>query len=87
MKKFEGILICSDLDGTLLRADKSVSKENLEAIRYFQREGGRFTFITGRVPEAARKIYEAVRPNAAIGCFNGGGGGASRRVKPPQSSF
>jgi Cof subfamily protein (haloacid dehalogenase superfamily) len=73
MKKFEGILICSDLDGTLLRADKSVSDENLEAIRYFQREGGRFTFITGRVPEAARGIYETVRPNAAIGCFNGGG--------------
>lgn len=73
MKKFEGVLLCTDLDGTLLRADKSVSKENIEAIRHFQREGGRFTFVTGRVPTAARGIYDAVRPNAAIGCFNGGG--------------
>ncbi len=73
MKKFEGILLCTDLDGTLLRADKTVSPENLEAIRHFQKEGGRFTFITGRVPTTAQKIYDVVRPNAAIGCFNGGG--------------
>ncbi len=73
MKKFEGILLCTDLDGTLLRSDKSISKENLEAIDYFQSNGGRFTFVTGRVPTAARAVYEAVRPNAPIGCFNGGG--------------
>ena len=73
MKKFEGILICTDLDGTLLRADKSVSKENLEKIEYFKAEGGLFTFVSGRVPSAARKIYDTVHPNAPIGCFNGGG--------------
>lgn len=73
MKKFEGILLCTDLDGTLLRSDKSVSKENLEAIDYFKSNGGRFTFITGRVPTTAVHMYEKVRPNAAIGCFNGGG--------------
>ena len=73
MKKFEGILLCTDLDGTLLRADKSISKKNLEAIDYFKSNGGRFTFITGRVPKAAQAVYEAVRPNAPIGCFNGGG--------------
>lgn len=73
MKKFEGILICTDLDGTLLRADKSVSKENLEKIEYFKAEGGLFTFVSGRVPSAARKLYDTVHPNAPIGCFNGGG--------------
>lgn len=73
MKKFDGILLCTDLDGTLLRSDKSVSKENLEAIDYFKSNGGRFTFVTGRVPEVARAIYNKVKPNAAIGCFNGGG--------------
>jgi len=73
VKKFEGILICTDLDGTLLRADKSVSKENLEAIEYFKAEGGLFTFVSGRVPSAARKVYDTVHPNAPIGCFNGGG--------------
>ena len=39
MKKFENILICTDLDGTLLKDDKSISRENLEAIEYFN-DGG-----------------------------------------------
>ena len=47
MGKFDGILIATDLDGTLV-ADGKVSKENAEAIRYFQSEGGLFTLATGR---------------------------------------
>ena len=73
MGKFDGILICTDLDGTLLRKDKSVSKENIEAIEYFKKEGGLFTFVTGRMPYTSKKIYEKVKPNAPIGCINGGG--------------
>ena len=73
MKKFEGILLCSDLDGTLLCDNKHISKENREAIEYFKSEGGLFTFITGRPPMIAKNIYEMVKPNAPIGTFNGGG--------------
>ena len=73
MKKFEGILFCTDLDGTLLRNDKSVSKENLEAIEYFKANGGLFTFITGRMPYFVSGLYRTVKPNAPIGCINGGG--------------
>ncbi len=73
MRKFEGILICTDLDGTLLKNDKSVSSENLEAIEYFKSEGGAFTFITGRMPYFCRKICEIIRPNVPFGCINGGG--------------
>ena len=73
MKKFEGILICTDLDGTLLRDDKSVSKENLDAIEYFKSEGGLFTFITGRMPYFVERLYRTVKANAPIGCINGGG--------------
>ena len=73
MKKFEGILICTDLDGTLLRGDKTVSRENLEAIEYFKENGGYFTFVTGRMPYFADKICETVKPNAPFGCCNGGG--------------
>lgn len=73
MGKFDKILICTDLDGTLLKNDKSVSEENIEAIEYFKREGGYFTFVTGRmanfIDDAARKI----KPNVPIGCINGGG--------------
>ncbi len=73
MAKFDGILLCTDLDGTLLREDKTISKENKEAIEYFKSQGGRFTFITGRPPMIADDIYDLVQPNAPIGCFNGGG--------------
>ena len=73
MKKFEGILLCTDLDGTLLRDDKSISRENIEAIEYFMSEGGYFTFITGRLPYFVQDIYNALNPNAPLGCINGGG--------------
>lgn len=70
---FDGILICTDLDGTLLKEDKTISKENLDAIDFFKREGGYFTFITGRMPYYASDMYKMVRPNAPFGCINGGG--------------
>lgn len=73
MKKFEGILLASDLDGTLLCDDKSVSKENLEAIEYFKKEGGTFIFVTGRLPSNARNVADIVKPNGACGCLNGAG--------------
>ncbi len=71
--KFKGILLCTDLDGTLFRKDKSVSKENEEAIRYFKEEGGTFSFITGREPSVVGDVCELVKPNAPIGCLNGCG--------------
>lgn len=73
MGKFDGILICTDLDGTLLRNDKTISKENLDAIEYFKREGGNFTYITGRMPFTSSDIYNTIKPNAPFGCANGGG--------------
>lgn len=73
MRKFEGILLCTDLDGTLLRSDKTISKKNLEAIEYFKSEGGFFTFMTGRMPFTAFDLCEKVKPNAPFGCINGGG--------------
>lgn len=73
MKKFEGILLCSDLDGTLLRNDKTISKENIDAIEYFKSEGGKFTFITGRIPFFVDDICKTVKPNIPFGCINGGG--------------
>lgn len=73
MKKFEGVLFCTDLDGTLYTSEKTISRQNRDAIDYFKSEGGRFTFITGRVPATSQHVYEAIRPNAPYGCLNGGG--------------
>ena len=44
---FDGCLICSDMDGTLC-VGTNVCRENIEAIKYFQKNGGRFTVSTGR---------------------------------------
>ena len=73
MGKFDGTLICTDLDGTLLKNDKTVSRENREAIAYFMEEGGYFTFITGRMPYFVKDILAKVSINAPFGCINGGG--------------
>lgn len=73
MGKFDGILICTDLDGTLYKNDKSISRENLCAIEYFKSEGGIFTFITGRMPYFSKDVYEILDPNGPFGCCNGGG--------------
>ena len=72
MGKFDGYLICTDLDGTLYRNDKTVSAENREAIEYFKREGGYFTFVTGRMPYYSWTAYDAAKPNVPFGAINGG---------------
>ena len=58
MGKFDGYLICSDFDGTIY-ADGKISKENIDAIKYFQSEGGYFTFAS------------VITPNAPILSYNG----------------
>lgn len=73
MGKFDGILLCTDLDGTLIDDNRRVSKENTDAIEYFKSEGGKFTFVTGRVPNGAKLMLEYVRPNIPVVVFNGAG--------------
>ena len=75
MGKYDGILICSDLDGTLSAHyddGKIISDKNCEAIKTFQSEGGIFTFATGRMPEYLREIiFPYVVPNAPAVTING----------------
>jgi len=71
MGKFDGYLICSDVDGTLINDDFKIPEVNIEAIQYFQREGGLFTLATGRTPQGAHLYINEVNPNAPIVCQNG----------------
>lgn len=48
MKKFEHVLIVSDMDGTFLGKDGCLVERNLKALEYFRSEGGLFTFSSGR---------------------------------------
>ena len=71
--KFKGILLCTDLDETLLTTgDKRLTDENRRAIEYFMSEGGYFTFATGRVPMGAKLLLDLIKPNVPMICFNGG---------------
>ena len=42
-------LFLTDFDGTLVKGDGTVSQKNLDAIREYQRRGGMFCVVTGRM--------------------------------------
>ncbi len=73
MGKFEGFLICSDIDGTLIDDNFKIPQANLDAIDYFKSEGGLFTLATGRTPQGAHLYIDALKPNAPVVCQNGAG--------------
>lgn len=70
MGKFSGILFCSDFDGTLA-SGREISDENINAIKYFQKEGGLFTVSTGRYPSYISEFKDKFIPNTYLICLNG----------------
>ncbi|MBM6860317.1 HAD family phosphatase, partial [Clostridium saudiense] len=50
-------LIASDMDGTLLNTNHTISEGNIEAIRKAQQLGVKFAIVTGR-------SYDGVKPIA-----------------------
>lgn len=71
MKKFENILIISDIDGTLVDETWKISEENIRAAQYFMDNGGTFTYATGRQAPVAAGIVSQLTPNAPVICYNG----------------
>ena len=69
-KKFEGILLVSDFDGTLSYR-RNISRENSEAIRYFQENGGLFTLASGRQLGWMEQWKHLVCPNTLLSLVNG----------------
>lgn len=69
MGKYDGFLICSDIDGTLTYETGKVSKENLAAIEKFMAEGGLFTISSGRSPEFIKNL--SLPFNAPVISVNG----------------
>ena len=71
MGKFDGILLITDLDGTLIQNDRTISEENANAIRYFQSEGGIFTVATGRYPDFLQNYADKFKVNSCVVGLNG----------------
>lgn len=72
MKIFEGILLVTDMDGTILDDNKKISKKDIESIEFFEENGGKFTIATGRIVESAREYVEMVEINFPVVVYNGG---------------
>jgi len=69
--KYDGIVIYSDLDGTLLDAERNLSKENLDAINWFISQGGRFGVATGRMERTTDIMFPDLHLNVPSIFFNG----------------
>ena len=70
MKKFEGILLCTDFDGTIAMSAK-ISEENRKAVEYFTDNGGAFTIISGRKQIFFTRPSDLPRLTAPAVCLNG----------------
>ncbi|CAM3131943.1 hydrolase [Pseudomonas floridensis] len=64
--------LLSDIDGTLLRPDHSLSQANIDAIRDLQHAGVHFTLASSRPPRAMRQVIEALNIELPTVAFNGG---------------
>lgn len=71
MGKFDGMLLLSDMDGTLLNDEHQISDENVVAIKYFTQNGGKFSIATGRAKRATQPYCERACINAPAVVFNG----------------
>ena len=71
MGKFDGVLIATDYDDTLVNRAKQVPQRSLEALSYFTGQGGRFTIASGRGVDAIRPCLEGLPINAPVIVANG----------------
>ena len=65
-------LICCDIDGTLVRNDKSLSSENIKWVRRVNEELGiPFAIVTGRMNISIRKYFRLLGMRGPSSCLNG----------------
>ena len=68
---YAGLALLTDLDGTLLRPDKTVAPEDAAAIADFRAKGGLFSFATGRGQQASQAYLELFQPDFPVVMYNG----------------
>ncbi len=70
---FDGIILLSDIDGTLATYDRKILPQNKKAIEYFTKNGGRFGVATGRTARSAQRMISQIAVNCPCLVVNGGG--------------
>ena len=68
---FDGYLLVSDMDGTLLNSKGKLSEENKRAIEYFVDNGGQFTLATGRMLPSIKRHIHKVKVTLPVIMYNG----------------
>jgi hypothetical protein len=68
---YEGFLLVSDMDRTLVTEDFKIPERNIEAIDRFIEKGGLFALATGRVASSAAKYFGRINTNAPSILSNG----------------
>ena len=80
MGKFDGVLIASDFDNTMVYTEgalrsggpvPAISRENRDAIGYFMAQGGTFSVATGRALPSFASVMDGVPMNGPTVLFNG----------------
>jgi Cof subfamily protein (haloacid dehalogenase superfamily) len=65
-------LLLSDVDGTLVRTDKSLSERSITAVRRLRDEGILFAITSGRPPRGMAMLVEPLELTTPVAAFNGG---------------
>ena|GEM_PF-76037 len=68
---FHGVLLLSDIDGTLYNRKKEIPPRNIEAIRRFMELGGLFAIASGRNPKSVLLAATASGVNCPCITLNG----------------
>lgn len=68
---FDGVLLASDFDDTLVDRKKQVPERTRRALEFFTAEGGRFTLASGRGLESVRQQVPGLPVNAPVIVANG----------------
>ncbi|MFY0727508.1 HAD family hydrolase [Pseudomonas sp. NFX15] len=64
--------LLSDMDGTLLLPDHSLSQRTIDAVRALREAGVLLSLATGRPPKAMLQVIEALGVDVPTAAFNGG---------------
>ena len=70
-KRYDDILLISDLDGTIIPLYEGISEENVRAVNAFTAAGGAFAVATGRMPASALPYLDGMTVSAPSIFFNG----------------
>ena len=65
-------LVLTDVDGTLVRSDKSLSERSIAAVQELHAAGIAFAVTSGRPPRGMSMLVEPLAIESPIAAFNGG---------------